>query len=158
MSQVQQAVEQRDTRMLQALKHLPAAQTLDATLLADYLQQALLHGDARMGNALCEFPSVQQIPAVRVQQLLRDLQLLDCSQGRLLIRQLLKLPGALAMVGDTWPPAKMHLLVTTACIKYSMHQVQHASRGCCLSAQQLPKPPGALAMVSGNATASCGSL
>jgi hypothetical protein len=112
MSQVQQAVEQRNTRMLQALKHLPAAQTLEATLLADYLQQALLHGDARMGHALCEFSNVQQIPGARMQQLLCEVQLLDCSQGRLLIKLLLKLPGALALVSDTWLSAK--------CISWSL--------------------------------------
>jgi hypothetical protein len=86
--------------MLHSLKKLPAAQTMGATLLEDLLQQALLHGDDRMVHVLCGFPSAQQIPAARMQQLLGEVHTLDCLFGRMVIEEMLKLPGALAIVSD----------------------------------------------------------
>jgi hypothetical protein len=104
--------------MLRSLKHLPAAQALDAALLADYLQQALLGGDARMGHVLCGFPSAQQIPAARMPQLLGELHTLDGAYDRMVMVELLKLPRALAMVSGTLAAN----LVTEVMHQYSMHQ------------------------------------
>jgi hypothetical protein len=121
INHIKQAVQQGNLGMLHSLKTLPAAQTMGTTLLADLIQQALLHGDDRMVHVLCGLPSAQQIRAARMQQLLGEVHTLDCLFGRMVIEEMLKLPGALAMVRDT----------LVAGVDVAKGPVQHAANICC---------------------------
>jgi hypothetical protein len=81
-----------------ALRQLPAARTIGASVLAALIGPALLQGNIQVAIQLALFPGLQQSAAACVQQLLQLSVRLPDQFSRSLTKHLLQLPGAHAMV------------------------------------------------------------